>query len=93
MALLLGGLALDYYKVPEHLREGLLRYLRDGILPGDFLTACLANDLMGAVMFADVESFAALHSIVAFLYNRALALSWGSPEAMTKWCEARKKVR
>jgi len=34
--------------IPDHLRDGLVRYFSDGILPGGFLQAVLCNDLAQA---------------------------------------------
>ncbi|MDP9037819.1 MAG: hypothetical protein M3O02_00930 [Acidobacteriota bacterium] len=30
-------------EIPDHLQQGLVRYLDHGVLPGSFLTACLSN--------------------------------------------------
>lgn len=40
---LLGAIATS--EMPMHLRDGLVRYFNDGILPGSFLQAVLCNDL------------------------------------------------
>jgi len=73
------------FKVPEHLREGLVRYFSDGILPGSFMQAVLCNDLAQAVARADQASFIGLRHIVAFLEQCAPAPAWGSREAVLTW--------
>jgi len=72
-------------RVPEHLREGLVRYFADGILPGSFLQAVLVNDLMSAVMRADPFSLVSVGHIAAFLVDHAPAGAWGSREAVLAW--------
>jgi hypothetical protein len=74
--------------VPEHLRDGLLRYLEHGIAPGHFLLAVLTNDLMEAVGRADPESAAGLVSLCSYLYNETPGLCHGSPEKVAAWIYA-----
>jgi hypothetical protein len=73
------------FNVPKHLREGLVRYFSDGILPGGFMQAVLCNDLAQAVARADPLSFIGLRHIVAFLEQCAPAQAWGSREAVLTW--------
>lgn len=74
--------------VPEHLQPGLVRYLGDGIRPGGFLCAVLANDLAGAVSRADGDSAKGLVPLVRFLFDYAPVLAWGSTEAVENWIDA-----
>lgn len=71
--------------VPEHLREGLALYMMGGILPGDFLTAVLENDLTRAMAFGDDSSLAGLHSLVCFLMNECPTAAWGSVDTVRAW--------
>lgn len=71
--------------VPEHLQDGVERYLRDGRVPGDFLTAVLCNDLKEAVARADSLSFMGLRGIVSYLYNYVPQSAWGSIKAVEAW--------
>jgi hypothetical protein len=71
--------------VPEHDHGGLVRYLSQGVPPGDFLTAVLQNDLREALGRADDTNMHALPAIVAWLYNNAAAGSWGSRERFDDW--------
>lgn len=81
----------DFPGTPLHLRDGLLRYLDHGVMPGDFLRAVLANDLAEAVGRADPQSFAGLRDLVGWVrYNISPGLR-GSREAIEEWV-ARCKV-
>lgn len=71
--------------VPEHLREGLVRYLVHRIKPGHFLTAVLENDLHEATGRGDIESLAGLLAIGVFLENYAPRDAWGSPKHVDRW--------
>jgi len=71
--------------VPQHLRDGLVRYVADGILPGGFLQAVLANDLKWAVHRADPRSLATLPLLVWFLTDHAPSNAWGSREKVLAW--------
>jgi hypothetical protein len=79
---------INYELLPEHLRAGMRRWIEDGILPGDFLQACLRNDLFQAVS-RDSE-YGSVPAVVMFLYNEAPASSWGSQEKMDAWIAERK---
>lgn len=77
------GILLD--AVPSGLHEGLLRWMLYGIPPGDFLTAFLKNDLMGAMGRADDLNRHRFFDICVFLYNVAPGGSYGSVERFTAW--------
>ena len=82
-------MSIDYSGLPEHMRGGMKRYLEHGIMPGDFLTAVLRNDLMEAMGRADETNLYALPSYGRFLYYYAPRGSYGSPENVKAWVEAR----
>ena len=71
--------------VPSHLRNGLRAHVETGRSVGDFLTACLENDLLGAVSHGDDESLAGLKGVVQFLYNYAPGACWGSKKKVIDW--------
>lgn len=76
--------------VPEHLRDGLVRWVEEGLLPGDFLLAVLTNNLRESVGRADRYSLEALPQLVIWLHNFAPAAVWGSHERVqiyAQWCE------
>ena len=70
---------------PEHMRSGVARYVIFGILPGSFLRAVLANDLMEAGRAGDDVNRQRLFDYVMFLINYAPGGCFGSPEAMQAW--------
>ncbi len=71
--------------IPKHCREGLRRYLEEGVESGDFLRHVICNDLKNAVGRADGINRKALSDYVIFLHNYAPSGSWGSPEAWRSW--------
>ncbi len=76
---------IDYSVLPEHLQNGLREYIERGRIPGDFLSAVISNNLMGAFGVADDESKAALEDIIKFMWNAAPSACWGSKEFMKTW--------
>jgi hypothetical protein len=68
--------------VPKHLVEGLIRWVDDGIRPGSFLCAVLANDLMKAVERMDMMSHMHLPGIIHWLDAHAPIDCHGSEEQM-----------
>ena len=79
--------------IPEHCREGLIRYVAHGLPPGNFLLAVLSNDLREAFACADRENSAAMGAWVGFLYNHCPGLCWGSPEKVKDWIDLARKSR
>lgn len=55
------------FGVPDHLIEGLVGYAIDGLRPGSFLCACLANDLWSSAARADRQSRQGFLPISAFI--------------------------
>ncbi len=74
--------------IPEHMRPAFVRYLCDGIIPGDFLRGVLANDLRATVMTASDENLELLPVYVSFLDNHAPEDAWGSRKAIREWAAA-----
>ena len=70
---------------PEWVIESLTAYAQTGRPPGDFLLACLTNNLVEAFARADVNSQAALPHIVAFIYWEIPSGSWKTKEAVERW--------
>ena len=75
----------DKRLIQSRFRESLERYIEHGYQPGGFLTAVLANDLKEAVGRADEEALQNIPHIVAYLYNDAPGMAWGSPELVKGW--------
>ncbi len=83
---------IDYSRLPDNLREGMQRYIEEGVPTGDFLRACLSNDLMDAMGRASTKTFDYVHSVLMFLYNDVPIWTrdgrpWGSKEAVKRWIE------
>jgi hypothetical protein len=74
--------------VPPSLHDGLLRYLRRGILPGGFLTAVLQGDLYKAAITADAGNFEAIGTIARALVWALPADAYGSPAKVARWAHA-----
>jgi len=74
-------------RVPEHLRDGLVRYFADGILPGGFLQAVLCNVLEEAMArhFNPAQAAATISTIHGFLLEHAPADAWGSRAKVLAW--------
>ena len=72
--------------IPEHLHEGLTRYLLDGIRPGAFLQCVLTNDLAGAVLryAGDLND---LKTLLLWLLNCTPSPCSGTPRAVDKWID------
>ena len=86
-------LILAVARVPEHGREGLLKYLCYGVPPGHFLMAVLANDLTEACGRADDSNRVALAEYISVLHNHAPSESWGSREKVRAWIEQGMELR
>lgn len=73
--------------LPGHIRDGVLRYIEQGVPTGDFLRAVFSNDLKGAVCRADSTNQRAIVEIVQFMVWYAPAVCQGSPERYENWIE------
>jgi len=76
---------MDYSLLPEHLRGNVKRYIEDGAIPDDFLTAVISNNLFEAFKNASTREEEALFDIVRFFYNETPGNCWGSSEKMLLW--------
>ena len=72
-------------KIPEHMHDGIVRYLVDHVLPGSFLHAVLCGDLFEAAQRADPQNTYALASWVFFLREHAPPESYGDPGTVFLW--------
>lgn len=77
--------------VPDHLIGGLVEYIVVGRPVGQFLTAVLENDLMGAMSRADVHSAMGLRAVCTFLYSYAPGGCFGSQESVIDWYKKKNK--
>lgn len=79
--------------LPDNLQESLDAYNNDGRPTGDFLQACIENDLIGAFGRADEVSIAALPAIVGYLYNELDSRCWGHQGAFQEWIDRKRMER
>lgn len=73
--------------LPEHMRDGMQRYIEHGIPPGSFLAAVLSNDLRGAYERADYINQLVIGDYLRYLYSYAPQGCWGSPKSYHAWIE------
>ena len=69
----------------ECIKEAIDRYVAVGCPVGDFLTAVLSNDLMGALGRADEYNKVAIFDICSYVYNEIPSGSHGSRKAVKDW--------
>jgi hypothetical protein len=81
-------MGINYSNLPEHMQDGMRRYIEHGILPGSFLTAVLANNLMMAVGHADSINLTRLQNYLRFLYEEAPSSCYGSTKTVREWRES-----
>ncbi len=79
----------EYQKLPERYREGMRRYIEEGIMPGSFLKAVLEDRLHDAVVRCDI--LPQIRDIVVWVYNEAPSQCWGSPEKVRQWVRGDRK--
>jgi hypothetical protein len=79
---------INYSILPEHMREGMERYIEHGIRPGDFLYLILCNDFVHALCHADSINTARIVDYAQFLYLELPAVCWGSREKVENWMNA-----
>lgn len=84
---------LNRSNVPNHMHDGIVLWLMDGILPGSFMTAILENNLSEACNRADEMNRYRLYDFVFFLYNYAPISSWGSHDKVYAWARAHRDRR
>lgn len=77
--------------VPDHLIDGLVRYIIDGQPTGDCLRAILANDLMEAFSRADEYTAIGMKKTVTFIYSYAPAGCHGSYAKVDAWLDLKMK--
>lgn len=82
----------DWY-IPARMLAALDRYVNQGIRPGSFLTAILANDFTEACMRADDENLRNLPAYAAYLYNELPSACHGSYPKVDAWVDNTDGVR
>lgn len=85
--------SIKYWILPEHMREGMQRYIEDGIVPGDFLRLILCNDFVRAAACADNINKHYLLDYAHFIYWEIPSLAWGSEAKVQAWATAHLKPK
>jgi hypothetical protein len=75
----------DYAAIPEPMREGIIRWVEEGVRPGSFLWAVIRNNLFDAWGHADDTNRALLTLYVRWFYWEAPGGCCGSAEAAAAW--------
>lgn len=71
--------------IPQAIKSEIDDYVKTGHEHGSFVMACLKNNLLRAVTFADDTNLAAISEIVQYLWNDIPSESWGSAEKVKSW--------
>lgn len=71
--------------IPQKTVRALMRWQDEGVMPGDFLQAVLANDLLDAACRADDESLPALKAICLWVHWELPPQAHGTREALKAW--------
>ncbi len=71
--------------LPEHMRDGIVRYMELGIPPGSFAEAVLCNDLKNAFGRADMVNERYLKRWCEYVMWHLPSLAQGSPERVATW--------
>ena len=75
--------------VPSHIADALLSYALDGIRPGSFTSACIANEFVDAACMAGPMITARdMTAIAKTLFNDLPSSAWGSKDKLEAWVAA-----
>lgn len=76
-----------YWRLPQHMQEGMRAYVERGQVPGSFLRAVLENNLYQAFVQADDINRRCMVDYAAFLESGLPAAAWGSAKEVDAWIE------
>lgn len=80
------------YYIPLRMMPGIRRYIEDGIMPGDFLTAIFENDLVHSMGLADDENLENIPAYASYLYNEVPQSCWGSKKIVKDWIASKENA-
>jgi hypothetical protein len=75
----------EYAAIPERMRGGIIRWVEEGLPPGNFLSAIIRNDLSWTLAAADAENRELIPLYVRWFHWEAPAACHGSSEAAKAW--------
>ena len=73
--------------IPTHAKEAFIRYFDEGLAPGGFCSAVLANDLLAASARADYWNKQSLGDIMLWVIEHGPKGSYGSYEHVQGWLD------
>lgn len=73
------------YGIPDHMHDGVVRYIVDRVEAGNFLMNVMQNKFVEAIGAADHKNAACLRQWADLLYNGLPQACWGSPEKVERW--------
>lgn len=76
---------LNYEMLPEHMQDGMRRYVEQGIPPGGFATAVLENKLAESFLKADTDNTHYMREWAVFMWEEMPTAAWGSTEKVAAW--------
>lgn len=79
--------------IPEHLWGGIIRYVIDGIRPGDFLCAVIRMDIEEALRRAFLTTRPAIPTLTTWFLTEAPADCAGTPTAVDDWISKKRIER
>lgn len=75
------------FKIPDHMKSGVLNYINHRIEPGSFLRSVFENDFVSAALRADSENLKNLTAYINFICFHAPRECWGSKEIVDQWLD------
>lgn len=81
-----------YEILPEHMQDGMMRYIEQGYHPGDFLYLMLCHEIYDATGHADHINLQALPTYIRFMYNEIPASAHGSRENVDAWMKSKQEI-
>jgi Ferredoxin-like domain in Api92-like protein len=83
-----GAAGRSWELIPPHMRFGLWRFFNEGVIPGNFLTAVIENDLRETFARADDKNRLIVDDYLKFLWNWGPATAFGSRERVRAWAKS-----
>ena len=85
---------INDYRIPDEWAEPLFNYLVHGWEPGGFFTSFLANDMLEAIRRSHpANTVSAMKAVTTWILNAAPKESYGSHDAVEKWCQLDEDIR
>ncbi len=79
------------FLIPDYMIGGIQRFIKQGVIPGGFLSAVLENNMKEAYVFADENNISNFPAYMNFLYNEVPSECWGSPEKVKAWSKMKRE--